>query len=48
MNGDELTLFSPDSGEDEYLVDSENEVHDLRRGRKKTKKVEDESSEELP
>ncbi len=48
MNGDELTLFSPDSGDEEYLVDSENEVHDLRRERKKKKKAtEEESSEEL-
>jgi len=31
--GDELTLFNPDSEEEEYLIDSENEVHDLRRER---------------
>jgi hypothetical protein len=45
--GDELTLFNPDDGEEEYLVDEYNEVTDLRRGRKKKAGTEEESSEEL-
>lgn len=46
--GDDMTIFSPESGEEQYLVDGLNEVHDLRRGRKKTKKDnEEDPSEEL-
>ena len=48
MAGDELILFNPEDGEDEFLVDEHNEVSDLRRGRKKQAVREEDSSEELP
>jgi len=48
MAGDELILFNPDDGEDEFLVDEFNEVTDLRRGRKNKAVREEDSSEELP
>ena len=47
MAGDELVLFNPDDGEEEFLVDEHNEVLDLRRERSKKAVKEEDSSEEL-
>ena len=49
ITGDEMTIFNSDTGNDEYLVDSLNEVTDLRSERKsKRKPKNDDSLEETP
>ena len=47
ITGDEVTIFNPDTGNDEYLVDSDNDVHDLRRERNDLDTEESDPSKEL-
>lgn len=30
LTGDDMTILNPDTGKERYLVDDQNEVHDLR------------------